>query len=70
MDQKKEKEFLSKLRQPIHKTYIQKYLLKVSEKECTEILENYVRLNIIEESKYSKGYYVIKELNRPNSYEK
>lgn len=66
MDQKKEKEFLNKLRQPIHKSYIQKYLLKVSEKECSEILEEYIKNNIIEESKYSKGYYVIKEVNRPN----
>lgn len=63
MDPKKEKEFLSKLRQPIHKTYIQRYLLRVSEEECSDIIQKYLENDIIVESKYAKGYYVTKNEN-------
>lgn len=60
MDPKKEKEFLNKLRTPIHKNYIQRYILRVSEIECKSILNKYIDENIIEESKYAKEYYVLK----------
>jgi hypothetical protein len=60
MDLKKEKEFLNKLRTPIHKNYIQRYVLRVSEMECNDILEKYIDADIIEESNYAKEYYVLK----------
>jgi hypothetical protein len=60
MDPKKEKEFLNKLRTPIHKNYIQRYILRVSEIECNDILKKYIDKEIIEESVYAKEYYVLK----------
>jgi hypothetical protein len=63
MDPKKEKEFLNKLRTPIHKNYIQRYILRVSEIECNDILKKYIDEEIIEESVYAKEYYVLKSEN-------
>ena len=60
MTPRQEKEFLNKLRQPIHISYISKYMLKTDMKETKEILEKYISEGIIEESKIADGYYGIK----------
>ena len=60
MTLRQEKEFLNKLRQPIHISYISKYMLKTDMKETKEILEKYISEGIIEESKIADGYYGIK----------
>ena len=60
MTPRQEKEFLNKLRQPIHISYISKYLLKTDMKETKEILKKYISEGIIEESKIADGYYGLK----------
>lgn len=50
----------SKLRQPVHITYISKYILKLSEEETKKILDKLIEDDQIKESEISKGYYVIK----------
>ena len=60
MTPNQEKTFLNKLRQPIHISYISKYILKKDLKETKEILENYINEGIIEESKIGNGYYGVK----------
>jgi hypothetical protein len=62
MTPNQEKTFLNKLRQPIHISYISKYILKKNLKETKEILENYMNEGIIEESKIADGYYGVKNL--------
>jgi len=51
----------SKLRQPVHISYIAKYILKVEEKEALEILSKYIKAGEIIESPLSKGYYRISD---------
>ena len=60
MTPRQEKEFLNKLRQPIHISYISKYMLKTDMKQTKETLEKYISEGIIEESKIADGYYGIK----------
>jgi len=62
MDIKSSKTLLSKLRQPIHIDYIAKYILKVSEDDARIELNKLIEENVIEESKYAKDYYVIKNV--------
>jgi hypothetical protein len=62
MDIKSSKTLLSKLRQPIHIDYIAKYILKVSEDDARIELNKLIKENVIEESKYAKDYYVIKNV--------
>jgi hypothetical protein len=51
----------SKLRQPVHISYIAKYILKVEEKEALQIIDNYIETGEIIESPLSKGYYKISD---------
>ena len=51
---------MSKLRQPVHISYISKYILKESEEETLRILNLLIDENQIEESPISEGYYVVK----------
>jgi hypothetical protein len=62
MDTKSTKTLMSKLRQPIHIEYIAKYILKVSEDDARIELNKLIEENVIEESKYAKNYYVIKNV--------
>jgi hypothetical protein len=64
MDSKIEKLLLSKLRQPIHISYIARYILKETEEKTQEIIESLISKDILEESKYAKNYYVIKQENK------
>lgn len=52
---------LSKLRQPVHITYIQNNLLKTSKEQTREVIDKYVEEGILEESKYAKDYYSLKQ---------
>jgi hypothetical protein len=60
MTPNQERTFLNKLRQPIHISYISKYILKTDMKETKEVLEKYISEGIIEQSKIADGYYGVK----------
>ena len=60
MDNKVKKLLNSKLRQPVHISYISKYILKMTEKETKVILDKLIDESIIEESPLASGYYVNK----------
>jgi hypothetical protein len=62
MEEKATKTLMGKLRQPIHIDYISKYILKESMEETKNIIDKLVEDNIIEESKYAKNYYVVKNV--------
>jgi hypothetical protein len=62
MEEKVIKTLVGKLRQPIHIDYISKYILKESMESTIKIINNLVEQNIIEESKYAKDYYVVKNI--------
>lgn len=51
---------LAKLRLPIHVTYISNHILKTSMNETEKLIREMVEEGLIEESKYGKGYYVVK----------
>lgn len=57
MDDKTKKLLNSKLRQPIHISYISKYILKMTEKETKEILDKLIEEGVIEESPLEPDYY-------------
>ena len=52
---------LSKLRRPVHVSYISKYMVKLPMEETMKMLNEMIVDNLIEESVYGKGYYVIKQ---------
>jgi hypothetical protein len=60
MDNKVKKLLNSKLRQPVHISYISKYILKMTEKETKKILDEMVTDGLIEESPMASDYYVNK----------
>lgn len=62
MTPNQEKTFLNKLRQPIHISYISKYILKTDMEETKNILQKYIDEGIIEESKIPEGYYGVKNV--------
>ena len=62
MEENVTKNLMGKLRQPIHIDYISKYILKESIEETKDIINKLVEDNIIEESKYAKDYYVVKNV--------
>jgi hypothetical protein len=51
---------LAKLRRPIHVSFISKHLIRLPMVETMEIINEMVSEDLIEESKYGKGYYVLK----------
>lgn len=60
MNQEQYKLLNSKLRLPVHITYISEYILKVSEDDTKKIIESLIERGEVEESRYGKGYYVLK----------
>jgi len=58
MDKKQIKSLMDKLRQPIHITYISKYILKKDMDETKKQLDILISEGYIKESKLSQGYYV------------
>jgi len=57
MDDKTKKLLNTKLRQPVHISYISKYILKMTEKETKKILDKLIEEGVIEESPLAPGYY-------------
>lgn len=57
MDDKTKKLLNSKLRQPVHISYISKYILKMTEKETKEILDKLIDEGVIQESPLAPDYY-------------
>ena len=51
---------LAKLRRPIHISYISKHLVRLPMTETLDIVNEMMEEDLIEESKYGKGYYVLK----------
>jgi hypothetical protein len=58
MDKRQIKSLMDKLRQPIHISYISKYILKLDEVETKKQLDMLISENYIKESEISNGYYV------------
>ena len=53
---------LSKLRRPIHISYISIYVTKLSMDDTIKIINELIDEDLVEESKYGKGYYVVKSM--------
>ena len=62
MNTKTTKTLLSKLRQPIHISYISQYILRVSEEETRTTLKQLIEENVSEESMFAKDYFLIKRV--------
>ena len=58
MDKRQIKALMDKLRQPIHISYISKYILKLDEVETKKQLDMLISEGYIKESNLSQGYYV------------
>jgi hypothetical protein len=58
MDKRQIKSLMDKLRQPIHISYISKYILKLNEVETKKQLDMLMSEGYIKESNISEGYYV------------
>jgi hypothetical protein len=58
MDKKQIKNLMDKLRQPIHISYISKYILKQSIDESQKQLDILISEGYIKKSPLSDGYYV------------
>jgi hypothetical protein len=52
---------LAKLRRPVHVSFISKHLVKLPIDETMLILNELIDEDLIEESKYGKGYYVVRQ---------
>jgi hypothetical protein len=59
MDKRQIKSLMDKLRQPIHISYISKYILKRSNEETKEQLDILISEGLIKESNLADGYYVV-----------
>jgi len=59
MDKNQIKELGDKLRQPIHISYISKYILKRSEEDTKKQLDILISEGFIKESNLADGYYVV-----------
>lgn len=58
MDEKTQKLLMNKLRQPVHHTYISKYVLKTTPELGKETLDKLVSEGALKE--VNDGYYVVK----------
>ena len=58
MDKRQIKSLMDKLRQPIHISYISRYILKKDMDETKRQLDILISEGYIKESKLSQGYYV------------
>jgi hypothetical protein len=59
MDKRQIKALMDKLRQPIHITYISKYILKKDIDETKQQLDILISEGLIKESNLADGYYVV-----------
>ena len=58
MDKRQIKSLMDKLRQPIHISYISRYIIKKDMNETKQQLDILISEGYIKESKLSQGYYV------------
>ena len=58
MDKKQIKTLMDKLRQPIHISYISKYILRQNEDETKKQLDILISEGYVQKSSLSDGYYV------------
>jgi hypothetical protein len=58
MDKRQIKSLMDKLRQPIHITYISRYILKKNMDETKQQLDILISEGYIKESSLSEGFYV------------
>jgi hypothetical protein len=58
MDKRQIKALMDKLRQPIHISYISRYILKLDEDETKKQLDTLISEGYIKESNLSEGFYV------------
>jgi hypothetical protein len=58
MDKKQIKTLMDKLRQPIHISYISKYILRKNMDETKQQLDTLISEGFIKESNLSEGFYV------------
>jgi hypothetical protein len=58
MDKKQIKTLMDKLRQPIHISYISKYILRKNMDETKKQLDTLISEGFIKESNLSEGFYV------------
>jgi hypothetical protein len=59
MDKKQIKELGNKLRQPIHISYISKYILRLNQDDTKKQLDILISEGHIKESDLAEGYYVV-----------
>jgi hypothetical protein len=59
MDKRLLKSLMDKLRQPIHISYISKYILKLNEDDTKKKLDILISEGHIKESNLAEGYYVV-----------
>ena len=59
MDKKQIKVLMDKLRQPIHISFISKYILKLDEDKTKKQLDLLISEGYIKESNLADGYYVV-----------
>ena len=59
MDKRQIKSLMDKLRQPIHISYISRYILKLDESETKKQLDILISEGYIKESNLDEGYYVV-----------
>lgn len=60
MKNQKRENLLEKIKRPTHIDYISKYILMMSKSETQKEIDKLILEGLIEESKYAKKYYVIK----------
>jgi hypothetical protein len=58
MDKKQIKILMDKLRQPIHISYISKYILRENMDKTKQQLDTLISEGYVKESKLSEGFYV------------
>ena len=64
MEKNIEKLLMNKLRQPVHKNYICKYILRdLTQEDCEKQLKKMIDEGLIEESPLASGYFGIKNSN-------
>jgi hypothetical protein len=60
IDQITLKTLLGKLNQPVHITYIARYILKQEVDVTKRVMDKLIKDNLVEESRFGKEYYVVK----------
>jgi hypothetical protein len=53
---------LAKLRRPVHVSYISNNLTKLPLDMTMDIINEMIQDELLEESEYGKGYYIVKKL--------